>query len=155
MADLFGEWVPDRWIVEVLDACRAAPQHRYLFLTKNPARYLELNEMALMPHGDIFWYGSTVTDRKAKGMYSKTKDIKAFWSMEPLLGPINITGSEGLSDWIILGAMTGPGSKERQPKPEWIASLAPGRASALEEASEHLRMQHGGPVRRLGAGQLD
>lgn len=39
MADLFGRWVPTSWIVEVLDACRKAPQHRYLFLTKNPARF--------------------------------------------------------------------------------------------------------------------
>lgn len=32
MADLFGEWVPDEWIKEVLKACEAAPWHRYLFL---------------------------------------------------------------------------------------------------------------------------
>lgn len=36
MADLFGEWVPDEWIKAVFDACLAAPQHRYLFLTKIP-----------------------------------------------------------------------------------------------------------------------
>ena len=59
MADLFGRWVPTSWIVEVLDACRRAPQHRYLFLTKNPARYLELDHMALLPHESNFWYGST------------------------------------------------------------------------------------------------
>ena len=52
MADLFGRWVPTSWIVEVLDACRKAPQHRYLFLTKNPARYLELDHLALLPHGE-------------------------------------------------------------------------------------------------------
>ncbi len=46
MADLFGAWVPTRWIVEVLDACLAAPQHNYLFLTKNPQRYLELDKIA-------------------------------------------------------------------------------------------------------------
>ena len=34
MADLFGRWVPTSWIVEVLDACQRAPQHRYLFLRK-------------------------------------------------------------------------------------------------------------------------
>ena len=42
MADLFGEWVPDEWILEVLQACQRAPQHRYIFLTKNPERYDEL-----------------------------------------------------------------------------------------------------------------
>ena len=57
MADLFGRWVPTSWIAEVLDACRRAPQHRYLFLTKNPARYLQLDYMGLLPHENNFWYG--------------------------------------------------------------------------------------------------
>ena len=68
MADLFGRWVPTSWIVEVLDACRKAPQHRYLFLTKNPARYLELDHLALLPHESNFWYGSTVANMDAAGM---------------------------------------------------------------------------------------
>ena len=61
MADLFGRWVPTGWIRDVLDACQRAPQHRYLFLTKNPARYLELDQLALLPHENNYWYGSTVT----------------------------------------------------------------------------------------------
>lgn len=39
MADLFGEWVPDDWKIEVLDACKKAPQHNYIFLTKDPIGY--------------------------------------------------------------------------------------------------------------------
>ena len=123
MADLFGSWVPTRWIRDVLDACAAAPQHRYMFLTKHPARYLELDKVALLPHGDNFWYGSTVPDETAQAMYPKAEDIKTFWSMEPLLGPVDITESEGLPQWIILGAMTGPGSAERQPKQEWVEDI--------------------------------
>lgn len=46
MADLFGDWVPDEWIKKVFDACKAASGHRYLFLTKNPARYIRLYEAA-------------------------------------------------------------------------------------------------------------
>ena len=49
MADLFGRWVPTDWIVEVFDACLAAPQHNYIFLTKNPNRYIELDKMMLLP----------------------------------------------------------------------------------------------------------
>ena len=41
MADLFGDWAPGKWIRDVFDACAEAPQHRYLFLTKNPKRYIE------------------------------------------------------------------------------------------------------------------
>ena len=44
MADLFGEWVPDSWIKEVFKACENAPQHNYLFLTKNPIRYAQLGK---------------------------------------------------------------------------------------------------------------
>jgi len=36
MSDLFGAWVPDEWIERIFDACKRAPQHTYLFLTKNP-----------------------------------------------------------------------------------------------------------------------
>lgn len=39
MADLFGKWVPDDWKIEVLDACKKAPQHNYIFLTKDPIGY--------------------------------------------------------------------------------------------------------------------
>ncbi len=42
MADLFGDWVPYNWIEEVFAACDKAPQHRYMFLTKNPQRLCEL-----------------------------------------------------------------------------------------------------------------
>ncbi len=40
MADLFGKWVPDDWKIEVLEACKEAPQHNYLFLTKDPIGYI-------------------------------------------------------------------------------------------------------------------
>ena len=56
-------------------------------------------------------------------MYPKAEDINTFWSMEPLLGPVDITESEGLPQWIILGAMTGPGSAKRQPKREWVEDI--------------------------------
>ena len=57
MADLFGKWVPDEWIERVFDACMAAPNHRYLFLTKNPERYHHLAMEDKLPSADIFWYG--------------------------------------------------------------------------------------------------
>ena len=108
MADLFGRWVPTSWIAEVLDACRRAPQHRYLFLTKNPARYLQLDYMGLLPHENNFWYGSTVANEDAAAMYTmQGVAINSFWSMEPLLGPVDMSAAEGLPQWVILGAETG------------------------------------------------
>ncbi|MCL2216933.1 MAG: phage Gp37/Gp68 family protein [Defluviitaleaceae bacterium] len=46
--DIFREWTPDEWIQEVFKACEAAPWHRYLFLTKNPKRYLDLADKGIL-----------------------------------------------------------------------------------------------------------
>lgn len=124
MADLFGRWVPTSWIVEVLDACRKAPQHRYLFLTKNPARYLELDHLALLPHENNFWYGSTVADMDASAMYvMQGVNINSFWSMEPLLGPVDMAAAEGLPQWVILGAETGNRPDKVIPAREWVDNI--------------------------------
>jgi len=41
MGDLFGRWVPREWIERVLRHVERYPRTTFLFLTKNPARYLE------------------------------------------------------------------------------------------------------------------
>lgn len=59
MADIFGEWVPDSWIDDILGICEKHPQHNYLFLTKNPKRYTQYG----VPYGkENMWYGTTVTN---------------------------------------------------------------------------------------------
>ncbi len=45
MGDMFGEFVPDNWIRKVLDKIRQLPDADFLFMTKNPRRYL-----SLLPH---------------------------------------------------------------------------------------------------------
>ena len=39
MGDLFGEWVPDKWIWRVIERIEKFPETKFLFLTKNPKRY--------------------------------------------------------------------------------------------------------------------
>ena len=121
MADLFGEWVPTRWIVEVLDACMAAPQHNYLFLTKNPERYVQLDEMALLPRRHNFWYGTTAT--KEGDPYFFSSFHNTFVSVEPMMGPM-WPGSDGLLvDWVIVGAETGPRADKVVPERAWVEEL--------------------------------
>lgn len=124
MADLFGRWVPTDWIRDVMDACQRAPWHRYLFLTKNPARYMELDRLALLPHNENFWYGSTVTDMDAAAVYAmQGTNINTFWSMEPLLGPVDMAAAEGLPQWVILGAETGNRRDKVVPRREWVEQI--------------------------------
>lgn len=121
-ADVFGRFVPTKWIADVLAACEAGPQHNYLFLTKNPARYAELDHLALLPRENNFWYGSTVTTEDSTYFYSAKH--KTFLSIEPLLGRLGPFRQQlnGV-DWVIIGAMTGPGADKRQPERAWVEEI--------------------------------
>lgn len=128
MADLFGEWVPEEWIIKVFDACKAAPGHRYLFLTKNPQRYLELAGKGLLPKGDDFWYGSTVTDPFMDAFFSD--EYRTFVSVEPILQPFEESEKDDSGkiladriDWIILGAETGNRKDKVVPERSWIEDI--------------------------------
>lgn len=124
MADLFGEWVPLEWIQEVFEACKAAPQHRYLFLTKNPARYFGLAEMGLLPKDKNFWYGTTTTTQKEDFFWSD--EHNTFLSIEPIHGPfekMEIGTLRRFTNWIIVGAETGTRKDKIIPEKAWIDEL--------------------------------
>lgn len=117
MADLFGDWVPDSWIEEVFKACKKAPQHNYLFLTKNPFRYELLHQKGILKKTPNMWYG-----------YSATKDGCDYWfdsqyntfvSIEPILEPLKIY----FGKWVIIGAETGRRKDKVIPKREWIEDI--------------------------------
>ena len=126
MADLFGRWVPVKWIVDVLDACAAAPQHCYLFLTKNGERYWELDHLGLLPHGANFWYGTSVNYGLAARppLPSENGDmVKTFCSIEPIHGRVRIGKGADRPDWVIVGAETGNRRDKVRPRKEWIDSI--------------------------------
>lgn len=124
MADLFGSWVPDSWIYEVFDACEKAPQHNYLFLTKNSERYVDLALREKLPVKENMWYGSTMTEPDMRSFFSKYH--KTFWSIEPILKPFRRMeeSKKRLPDWIIVGAETGRRKDKVIPKREWIERIA-------------------------------
>lgn len=125
MADMFGDWIPDSWIEQIFDACNKAPNHRYLFLTKNPKRYLELATAGKLPENDNFWYGTTITDPDVKGFYSDSHHT--FISIEPILKPFEKPsepkGLSDLTDWAIIGAETGNRKDKVVPERSWIEPI--------------------------------
>ena len=120
MADLFGGWVPDEWIEQVFEACEKAPQHRYMFLTKNPQRYIDLEKAGRLPKRDNMWYGSTITDGDTP--YFFYDKVNTFVSIEPILGHF-APHHKLTADWAIMGAMTGPGSKGKQPSQQEVDNI--------------------------------
>lgn len=126
MADLFGDWVPDEWIREVFKTCEAADQHRYLFLTKNPKRYLKLADRDMLPAKKNFFYGSSKTNSEMKAFSHPI--LKTFISVEPILEPVNLHPIFSTrifpADWVIVGAETGNRKNKIIPKKEWIDEIA-------------------------------
>lgn len=150
MADLFGDWVPDEWIKEVFAACEKAPQHRYLFLTKNPGRYCHLERAGLMPKSDNQWFGATFDHSNWPGhdgpheipgrpttfalhgkmvhdagdfYYPAYPEKNRFVSFEPLLYDIGAhIGSTG-AQWHIIGAETGNRKGKVATQREWVEHI--------------------------------
>jgi protein gp37 len=146
MADLFGEWVPDEWIESVFRACEKAPQHRYLFLTKNPGRYCDLYRKGILPDRNNYWFGATFDhsnwnrkyiDGRPPTFMLKGKMIhdagdyyfpdypenRRFVSFEPLLYDIGEKiGSTG-ANWHIIGAETGNRKGKAETKLEWVEHI--------------------------------
>lgn len=147
MADLFGDWVPDEWIAEVFRACEAAPQHRYLFLTKNPARLCKMasaykvkrwNEThvgkthpqtteyahtLVLPSHENWWFGSTLDNKNAR-RFQGDNHFHTFTSIEPLTEDMDVgLGSFGSDTWVIIGAETGNRKGKITPKREWVENI--------------------------------
>lgn len=124
MADLFGGWVPIPWILDVFEACRKAPQHRFLFLTKNPERYLTLANHDMLPMDKNFWYGTSVTEPTQDYFFSDKHNT--FISVEPILKPLgeSLTRKKyQFPGWIIVGAETGNRKGKVKPEKWWIDEL--------------------------------
>lgn len=132
MADVFGAWVPELWITDILKACVKRPQHNYMFLTKNPERYLELCEAWKFPGANNMFYGATVTQsvqlERATKVFTNLPDrFHTFFSLEPIFE--DIAESEiwkdavYQTDWIIIGAQTGRSKDKVVPEMDWIEKI--------------------------------
>lgn len=124
MADLFGNWVPDGWIKEVMTAADKATQHRYLFLTKNPFRYSNYG----VPQDENKWYGTSVTAEKEVTRMNMLHAKNNFISIEPLMEDLKPEqwGRDYFDRirWIIIGAETGSQAGKTAPQKEWVDKIA-------------------------------
>lgn len=118
MADLFGDWVPDEWIDEVFNACERAPQHNYLFLTKNVDRYCGYG----VPVSGNMWYGTSITREYEMRLFNQLPAFcNTFVSIEPILEDLKPEMHNVMFrqvNWIIIGAETGRRKDKVVPKRE-------------------------------------
>lgn len=123
MADLFGSWVPDIWIEEVFKACEKAPQHNYLFLTKNVERYCKYG----VPMTDNMWYGTSITREAEMCLFNQLPAFcNTFVSIEPILEDLKPSEHNVMFrqvKWVIIGAETGRRKNKIVPERKWIEDI--------------------------------
>ena len=121
MADLFGKWVPQKWIDAVMDAVRGAPQWNFFFLTKSPERLTTIDWPANAAVG-------TTVDTQARvepavEIFSQLDAPLKFLSCEPLLEELTFPTMDCFN-WVMIGPQSSSGrTREVQPDPRWVTSL--------------------------------
>lgn len=125
MADLFGKWVPQHWIDQVMQATLKVPEWEYLFLTKFPQRLVDLT----LPKSA--WIGATI-DMPSRINHTldalrAIPQVRVRWlSLEPLLQPLMLD-LRGI-DWLVIGAQSATQQPDGPhpsfaPPIEWVMSL--------------------------------
>lgn len=121
MGDLFGSWVKEKQIHDVLIATDDCSQHIFQFFTKNPTRIKEL-----IYHPSNSWFGTSVDYRENLDRIDVLADTDAcikFVSFEPLKDDVARDPNFRLDgiDWVIIGGQTG---KEKfYPPINWIKGI--------------------------------
>lgn len=129
MADLFGKWVPDEWIMQVFEQVRRYPKWNYLFLTKFPQRLRSVCDDLLHGFPDNSWVGCTVDGQaRVKTAQEAFKGLRAkvrWLSVEPMLERLNFTELT-IFDLLAIGGQSASkynGTPEFQPEREWVEDL--------------------------------
>ncbi len=140
MADVFGHWVPNYQIQQVLNVCAKASQHTFLFLTKN-ARMMRFFDFP-----KNVWVGASVPPSEMMGKrltrsqqqklliatLSALSEVKAtvrWMSFEPLSWSValdvhdfGVVIDTPILNWAVIGAASN-GPKIYQPEPHWVDEL--------------------------------
>jgi len=122
MADLFHPTVEREWFDEVYcTMMRMAPWHTYIVLTKRPENIPLDYEWE-----DHIWLGVTTENQvRFEERWERLGMVGAnvrFVSVEPMLGPIDMSEYNVRPDWVIAGPENGP--KARRCDDAWIEALA-------------------------------
>lgn len=148
MGDLFHEKVHPYDIMRIFNVMAQAKQHTFMVLTKRPENLLAFYErlrpgvtipgpyFSICGKGqgyagspprlpDNIWIGVTAENQqRADERIPILLQIPAavrFVSVEPMLGPVDLSYFINSLDWVICGGETGPGARPMHP--DWVRSI--------------------------------
>jgi protein gp37 len=132
MCDMWGSWIPDRWIGKVLTKCNSAPENEYVFQSKNPARFKKVTEpLLLFPPKTLL--GTTIeTDTYPEGFQTKAPMIEErVWAMMNLYPLRRFVTIEPIMDFNLSNLLR----IIEMIKPEFATIGADSKGHGLEEPS--------------------
>lgn len=177
LADVFDNEAPAEWRADLFRLIEATPHLDWMLLTKRIGNAGDMMFVARGGHLPLLrnvWLGATVVnqveaDRDIPKLLATPAAVR-FLSIEPMLGPIDLTripiprgtaeylgGTLPRIDWVVVGGESGP--KARPMHPEWARSLrdqcantgvpffmkqmggARDKRGAMEELPEELRVR--------------
>jgi len=130
MSDTFHVDVPSEFLNLLFHEMRYTPRHRYLVLTKRPLRARQMftawaNRYGVMANVAV---GVTACNREEWNekvpILCQIPAAMRFVSVEPMLGPV-VPDCDELEavDWVICGTESGPSSRRRPLKLNWVRDL--------------------------------
>lgn len=146
MTDVFGEWVPREWQLQLFDAMAAAPAQTFQLLTKRPEVALTAAQSWLALRGGKYlpeniWVGCSVGDQitanRRRQFMAAMPAVITFASYEPALGPIDFSRWEFLN-WLICGGESGP-----EARPSSLAWFRQARDWCQKQVIPFFFKQHG------------
>jgi len=121
MSDMFGDWVRSGIIHDAIWEARCNPRHTFMFLTKNPKRYMDFIFSENVMLGMTYTGDNACLDIDLINFMMGVKHQRKFLSIEPLLGFIPGIPDSNLLELVIVGAQTG--SNKIVPEQKWIESV--------------------------------
>lgn len=144
MADVFGHWVPEEQIQQVLDIIEMCPQHTFQLLTKNPVRALRFNIpknvwLGCSTPPDFMWNKPLSSEQKQR-MFLRSMNtlgelqvegVTTWISAEPLSWDVGemfwddyneLNHDRPVFDWIVVGAASN-GAHYFQPDSRYVESV--------------------------------
>lgn len=173
MGDTFTESLPIDWLMSHIPAMERSP-HIFQFLTKRPKRMVKFfKQLGRIPAN--FWLMTSITSQETIGRVSDLLRLKEVdraailgLSVEPLLGPVDLSGYLGGGyvrisagkiepmkvnnkpiDWVIVGGESGPGARPMHL--EWARKI---RDDCMAAGVPFFFKQHGEWINKLEIADL-
>lgn len=153
MADVFDAEVPASWRVPMWDLIRRTPNLDWLLLTKRPnliRRYLPADWGEGYPNVRLMTTVESQRQSWRADALLKVPAVAYGLSVEPMIGPVDVSPYLPAVDWVIVGGESG--AKHRPLDLDWARTI---RDQCREAGAAFFFKQHGGRTPKAGGCLLD